>query len=143
MENNRDDMIVIFAGYPDEMESFLQRNPGLSSRIAFHIDFEDYTVSELCDISRLIADSRGLSLSDGAIQKLNALFEAARIKPDFGNGRYVRNIIEKAHMTQAERLVENYNEQLTDKEICTLTAEDIEIPENLNTSKVLKIGFAS
>lgn len=143
MENNRDDMIVIFAGYPDEMESFLQRNPGLSSRIAFHIDFEDYTVSELCDISRLIADSRGLSLSDGAIQKLNALFEAARIKPDFGNGRYVRNIIEKAQMAQAERLVENYSEQLTDKEICTLTAEDIEIPENLNTSKVLKIGFAS
>lgn len=64
-------------------------------------------------------------------------------KPDFGNGRYVRNIIEKARMAQAERLVENYSEQLTDKEICTLTAEDIEIPENLNTSKVLKIGFAS
>lgn len=143
MENNRDDMIVIFAGYPDEMEKFLNKNPGLRSRIAFHIPFEDYSSSELCDISKLIAKSRGLMLSYDAINKLDGIFETARQKSDFGNGRYARNIIEKAHMAQTNRLIKSYSENITDEDLSTLTAEDIEMPKIRKETTKIKIGFAS
>ncbi len=143
MENNRDDMIVIFAGYPDEMEKFLNKNPGLRSRIAFHIPFEDYSSSELCDISKLIAKSRGLILAEDALNKLDGIFETARKKSDFGNGRYARNIIEKAQMAQTNRLIKSYTDDITDEDLSTLTAEDIETPKILNETIKIKIGFAS
>ena len=143
MENNRDDMIVIFAGYPDEMEKFLNKNPGLRSRIAFHIPFEDYSSSELCDISKLIAKSRGLMLSYDALNKLDGIFETARQKSDFGNGRYARNIIEKAQMAQTNRLIKAYSENITDEDLSTLTAEDIEMPKIRKETTKIKIGFAS
>lgn len=143
MENNRDDMIVIFAGYPDEMEKFLNKNPGLRSRIAFHIPFEDYSSSELCDISKLIAKSRGLTLAEDALNKLDGIFESARKKSDFGNGRYARNIIEKAQMAQTNRLIKSYTDDITDEDLSIITAEDIEIPKVLNETVKIKIGFAS
>lgn len=64
MENHRDDMVVIFAGYPDRMEEFLQKNPGLRSRIAYHVPFADYSVEELCSIAALTARKKGLHLDD-------------------------------------------------------------------------------
>lgn len=143
MENNRDDMIVIFAGYPDEMEKFLNKNPGLRSRIAFHIPFEDYSSSELCDISKRIAKSRGLILAEDALNKLDGIFETARKKSDFGNGRYARNIIEKAQMAQTNRLIKSYTDDITDEDLSIITAEDIEIPKVLNETVKIKIGFAS
>ena len=142
MENNRHDTIVIFAGYPDKMEGFLNKNPGLRSRIAFHIPFEDYTSSELCKIAELIASEKNLLLSDGAKEKLLTVFEAAREDNDFGNGRFARNIIEKAKMAQANRLMRMDIESITDEQLKTILAEDIEVLKRPREAAV-RIGFCA
>lgn len=142
MENYRDDMVVIFAGYPDRMEEFLQKNPGLHSRIAYHVPFADYSVEELCSIAALTARKKGLHLDDQAQEKLASVFETARRQADFGNGRYVRNILEKAKMAQATRLLTQDYESLTQKEITTLCAEDIEMPEIAAPARP-RIGFSA
>jgi len=142
MENYRDDMVVIFAGYPDRMEEFLQKNPGLRSRIAYHVPFADYSVEELCSIAALTARKKGLHLDDQAQEKLASVFETARRQADFGNGRYVRNILEKAKMAQATRLLTQDYESLTQKEITTLCTEDIEMPEIAAPARP-KIGFSA
>lgn len=142
MENYRDDMVVIFAGYPDRMEEFLQKNPGLRSRIAYHVPFADYSVEELCSIAALTARKKGLHLDDQAQEKLASVFETARRQGDFGNGRYVRNILEKAKMAQATRLLTQDYESLTQKEITTLRAEDIEMPEIAAPARP-RIGFSA
>lgn len=142
MENYRDDMVVIFAGYPDKMEEFLQKNPGLRSRIAYHVPFADYSVEELCSIAALTARKKGLHLDDRAQEKLASVFETARKQMDFGNGRYVRNILEKAKMAQATRLLTQDYESLTQKEITTLCAEDIEMPEIAAPARP-RIGFSA
>lgn len=141
MENHREDVVVIFAGYPDEMEKFLQKNPGLRSRIAFHVPFEDYDADELCKIAALIGKNKGISLEDAALQKLGTIFETARKQSDFGNGRYVRNVLEQAKMNQASRLLEYDFNDITTEEITTIKAVDIVIPEIKIESKP-KIGFA-
>ena len=141
MENHREDVVVIFAGYPDEMEKFLQKNPGLRSRIAFHVPFEDYDADELCKIAALIGKNKGISLEDAALQKLGTIFETARKQSDFGNGRYVRNVLEQAKMNQASRLLEYDFEDITTEEITTIKAVDIVIPEEKIEEK-RKIGFA-
>ena len=140
MENNRDDVIVIFAGYPKKMERFLQTNPGLRSRIAYHVKFEDYNIDELCDIAKLLAKNKGFILSDGAILKIRTVMERAVQQSDFGNGRYVRNVIEKAINTQSSRLLRLDYDSVTAEDVRTITEEDIEIPED-NTENVRKIGF--
>lgn len=143
MENNRKDTVVIFAGYPDKMESFLNKNPGLRSRIAFHIPFEDYNALELCDIAELIAKEKGFSIEADALGKLSGIFEAASKRSDFGNGRYARNIIEKAKMAQADRLVNMEFEKITEQDVFTLVADDFK-PEALNSDeKIVKIGFCA
>ncbi len=129
MENNREDMVVIFAGYPDKMEGFLNKNPGLRSRIAFHIPFADYNTEELCQIADLIAEDNGLKLSDEARLNVEKACEKAKTQNDFGNGRFARNIIEKAKMAQANRLVSMDLSVITDTDIETICGEDIEIPE--------------
>ena len=140
MENHRDNVVVIFAGYPDKMESFLKKNPGLRSRIAFHVPFDDYSTTELCNIAHLIAKRKGLNLSEGACEKMEHLFSAAREQDDFGNGRYVRNVIEKAQMAQAVRLLDHDYDRITDRDVVTLQAEDIELPE-IKRERRQPIGF--
>lgn len=135
MENHRDDVIVIFAGYPDKMEGFLGKNPGLSSRIAFHVPFEDYTAEQLCDIADIIAGRYKMKIEDEARVKLKTIFDNAITEEDFGNGRYVRNIIEKARMKQADRLIKMDVDKLTDADIKTLKAGDIEVPAKLKSDK--------
>lgn len=142
MENHREDVIVIFAGYPDQMETFLQKNPGLRSRIAFHVPFADYSSDELCRIAGLIASKKGLKLMEEAERKLLGIFNTAKSTDDFGNGRYVRNVIEKAKMRQATRLLEKGIDRITKDDITTLCAEDIEIPAASKTSK-RQIGFTA
>lgn len=143
MENNRKDTVVIFAGYPDKMEGFLNKNPGLRSRIAFHVPFDDYSAKELCDISKLIADEMKFTLTDDAVAKLEDMFEAVCHKSDFGNGRYARNLIEKAKMAQANRLIKMDVSSVTDKQLRTLTADDILPPKEAVAEKVIKIGFSA
>lgn len=141
MENRRNDVIVIFAGYPDKMEQFMRKNPGLRSRIAYHVHFDDYTPDELCEIASLIAKKKGVKLDDHAMKKIHLIMEDAVKTEDFGNGRYVRNIIEKAKMAHSSRLIKMDIDSVTKDDIVTITAEDIEIPKQ--TKKTAKlIGFA-
>ena len=141
MENHRGDVIVIFAGYPDKMEGFLQKNPGLRSRIAHHVHFEDYNPDELCNIAKLIAKRKGVKLDDVALEKLHDIMEQAILQDDFGNGRYVRNIIEKAKMAQLSRLVHMSVENVTKEDVKLILAEDIEMPVIGAEKKIRKIGF--
>lgn len=141
MENHRDEVIVIFAGYPDKMEGFLDKNPGLRSRIAHYIHFEDYNADELCRIASHIASQKGMVIDDGAMEKIKGVMETARIQSDFGNGRYVRNVIEKARMAQSSRLVHMDFDSISQDDIKTIRAEDIEIPKQTKKA-VNRIGFA-
>ena len=142
MENRREDLVVIFAGYPAEMECFLQKNPGLRSRIAFHIPFADYSTEELCEIARLIGKSKGVSFTEEAMTSLSALFETARQESDFGNGRFVRNVIECARMNQASRILSMDPDSVTDKTLTTIDAADIVFPERKAEPPKRRIGFA-
>lgn len=141
MENHREDVIVIFAGYPDKMEGFLNKNPGLRSRIAFHVPFADYSAEELCKIASLLAKGKGMQITDEAQCKLQTIFACARLQSDFGNGRYVRNIFEQAKMNLASRLMEKSFEAITDRDIVTITADDIVAPPVGKTVIKHKIGF--
>ena len=141
MENHRDEVIVIFAGYPDKMEAFLAKNPGLRSRIAFHVPFEDYCVDELCDIAVHLADKKGMHFTENALEKLKDNFAVAIEQSDFGNGRYVRNVIEKARMAQASRLLKMNLDDISRDDLLTFCAEDIEIPKIKKEVKI-KMGFA-
>ena len=140
MENNRDNMIVIFAGYPDKMKTFLNKNPGLRSRIAFHVSFRDYDTDQLCRIADLIAVQEGLQLSDDARTNIRTACAIAKTQEHFGNGRYVRTLIEKAKMHQACRLMQINYASICDEDIVTLQGEDIEIPPQ-KQSKQRRIGF--
>lgn len=126
MENNRDKVVVIFAGYTDEMKHFLDRNPGLKSRVSFHVPFPDYTAEELCQIAETMASKKGMRVSDDANEKLMNVFEAARSEGNFGNGRFARSTIEQAMMTQASRIVSSNMEELAKSELITLKAEDFD-----------------
>ena len=141
MENHRNDVVVIFAGYPDKMEDFLKKNPGLRSRIAFHVSFDDYNVEELCEISKIFADKKGMHFTDEAMERLKEVFLVAIEQPDFGNGRYVRNVIEKARMAQSTRLLSKNIDDITKDDILTFSAEDIELPK-VKVEKPFKMGFA-
>lgn len=141
MENHRGEVIVIFAGYPDKMESFLRKNPGLRSRIAHHVHFEDYNPDDLCDIAKFIARQKGLKLDEGAMIKIREIMEQAVLQDDFGNGRFVRNVIEKAKMVQNSRLVHMDVEAVTKDDVKLILADDIEMPK-ITAKEVRKIGFA-
>ena len=143
MENHREDVVVIFAGYPNEMEQFLQKNPGLRSRIAFHVPFADYDAEELCKIAELMGKHAGICFDADAKEKLHGVFEQARKQSDFGNGRFVRNILELAKMNQASRLLEYDFEDITTEEIQTIKAVDITQPPELQKEAKRTIGFAS
>lgn len=143
MENNRNDTIVIFAGYSDKMEEFLGKNPGLRSRIAFHVPFEDYSAEELFEIAELMSEKNKTVFAPGVKEKMIPIFKAASLQPDFGNGRFVRNLMEKARMKQATRLVNSGKKLITREQVSTLIPEDFEMPI-MCTAKEIKrnaIGF--
>ncbi len=144
MENHREDVIVIFAGYPKQMKEFLERNPGMSSRIAFHIDFEDYTVDELCDITKLMVKRKKMKITGKAMAKLRADYEKVSKLPDYGNGRYVRKILEEAEMNLAERIFAMGDAEISTEVMTTIEACDIPEPtEESLLDKKLKIGFCA
>ena len=144
MENRRDQVLVIFAGYPKKMEKFLDKNPGLRSRIAFHVPFDDYNEDELCDIAELMAKKQDLRLTTDAVSKMHDIFAAAKEDSEFGNGRFVRNVLEDARMAQASRLVEMDFDEVDKKDIKTITADDIEMPVMIEKNKErVNIGFGS
>ncbi len=105
MENNRDDLVVIFAGYADRMDEFFASNPGLSSRVAHHLAFPDYSVDELARIAQLMVAGLGYELSAPARRVLREYLERRVRRPRFANARSVRNAVERARLRQASRLV--------------------------------------
>ena len=125
MENNRDDLVVIFAGYKERMDIFYQSNPGLSSRVANHIDFPDYSASELLAIARLILAGENYRFSDEA-QLVFADYIHRRMQlPFFANARSIRNAIDRARMRQANRLYNLSGRTVSRLELMTLEADDI------------------
>jgi hypothetical protein len=139
-------MIVIFAGYPDEMRTFIERNPGLRSRISFYVDFENYSVTELYDITKLIAKNNGYKLSADVEETLIPIFKRAINSDDFGNGRFARKLVEHAQLAQAVRLSKYKSiENLTGDDIITLCAEDFSAENtDMNEKEKLQthcIGF--
>lgn len=146
MENHREDVIVIFAGYPEPMKEFLERNPGMSSRIAFHVDFEDYSIEELTEITKLILKKKQLSMTDEALKKLVNLYKLVYKNSDFGNGRFVRKAIEESEMNLAIRLedcdiLSESTDVLTTIEACDIPPRELLIDEN-SGKKTAPIGFA-
>jgi hypothetical protein len=123
MENQRDDLVVIFAGYNNRMDTFFQSNPGLGSRVAHHIDFPDYTVDELEAIATSMVASLGLELSGSARQALQEYLSLRREQPNFANARSLRNALDRARLRQARRLLETGNVDAA--MLTTLEAEDI------------------
>jgi probable Rubsico expression protein CbbX len=104
MENDRDDLVVIVAGYRDRMETFFQSNPGMRSRIAHHIDFPNYTVDELFSIASLMLERQQYRLSSDARDALREYLLLRTKQPNFANARSVRNALDRARLRQAKRL---------------------------------------
>ena len=142
MENNRRDMAVIFAGYPDKIERFLDTNPGLRSRIAYHVPFADYSPDELYEILEFMAREKEMTLAPDVRDRVLPIFGAAVRNNDFGNGRFVRNIFEKARMNQADRLVASNTAEVTDDDVQTLLGRDFE-QLSVPKSSIVTIGFAA
>jgi probable Rubsico expression protein CbbX len=105
MENQRDDLVVILAGYKNRMDTFFRSNPGMSSRIAHHIDFPDYSVDELVSISRLMLSRMQYRLSTEADTAFREYIERRKERPHFANARSVRNALDRARLRQASRLL--------------------------------------
>ena len=125
MENNRDDLVVIFAGYKERMDVFYQSNPGLSSRVANHIDFPDYSAEELLAIAQLILAAENYRFSDEARAAFADYIRRRMQLPFFANARSIRNAIDRARMRQANRLFSRMGSPLTKLDLMTIEAADI------------------
>jgi len=125
MENQREDLVVIFAGYRDRMETFFRSNPGMSSRVAHHIDFPDYTPAQLHSISGLMLGQMQYRLSPEADAVLLEYIERRIQQPHFANARSVRNALDRARLRQASRLFEKRGGLLSREDLMTIEAADI------------------
>jgi probable Rubsico expression protein CbbX len=125
MENQRDDLVVILAGYKEPMDKFYESNPGLSSRIANHIDFPDYSVNELLQISKIMLQDQQYQLTIDAEVALGQYISRRKEKPLFANARSIKNALDRARMRQANRIFDSRGEILTKKELVNLEAQDI------------------
>lgn len=125
MENNRDDLVVILAGYKDKMDRFFHSNPGMRSRIAHHIDFPDYHPDELLAIAKLMLAEQNYQFSDKG-EKVFADYITKRMTMEhFANARSIRNALDRARLRQANRLFANSSKNLTKHDLMTIEAEDI------------------
>jgi probable Rubsico expression protein CbbX len=136
MENQRDDLVVILAGYKDRMDTFFMSNPGMNSRIAHHIDFPDYAEDELAQIAQHMLQAQNYKLDDEAHTAFERYLHLRKQQPHFANARSVRNALERARLRQASRLFANPNKELTAEELCTLRAQDILASRVFQTSEV-------
>jgi len=125
MENQRDDLVVILAGYADRMDTFFSSNPGFRSRIAHHIDFPDYGDGELAAIADTILAGMGYRLSETARTALCDYLVRRRTQPHFANARSLRNALDRARLRQAVRLFERAEGAVTADDLSTIEAEDI------------------
>jgi len=125
MENNGSDFVVIFAGYKDRMDTFYGSNPGLSSRVSHHLDFPDYSNSELMAIAVLLLDAQHYRFSADAQEAFAEYIERRRLLPFFANARSIRNAIDRARLRQASRLFARMDQPTTRDDLITIQSSDI------------------
>lgn len=125
MENQRDDLVVILAGYKDRMDRFFGSNPGMSSRIAHHIDFPDYQADELEQIAQLMLEQMQYRFDDEAQTVFKAYLKRRMQQPHFANARSVRNAIDRARLRHASRLLSEAAEITDNDALTTITAADL------------------
>ena len=144
MENYRNEVIVIFAGYPEKMQEFLEQNEGLASRIAFHLNFPDYSAEELTQILDLMLEKSEYRMDERTREKCFSICADACREENYGNGRFVRNLLDHAIMRQADRLIrEHQNSTLGKEEACLLTADDFEMIGLKKKPQNRQIGFCA
>jgi len=124
MENNRDDLVVILAGYKDKMDTFFHSNPGMRSRIAHHIDFPDYSADELLAIAKLMLAEQNYRLSEEASKVLLEYILRRKTMAHFANARSIRNALDRARLRQANRLFADTGKSLKKIDLMTIEAED-------------------
>jgi probable Rubsico expression protein CbbX len=125
MENHRDDLVVILAGYKDRMDTFFKSNPGMSSRIAHHIDFPDYAEGELMQIADRMLETQHYHFGAGAREAFEQYIALRMRQPHFANARSVRNALDRARLRAASRLFAVRDRALTESDLTTLVPEDI------------------
>ena len=125
MENNRDDLVVILAGYKDRMDTFFQSNPGMSSRIAHHLDFPDYSHAELLQIGDRMLQTMNYQFGGGGRDTFAEYLNRRLEQPHFANARSVRNALDRARLRQASRLFADRDRALTRSDLCTIEPNDI------------------
>jgi len=125
MENQRDDLVVILAGYKDRMDTFFRSNPGMSSRIAHHIDFPDYSGVELLQIAERMLSAQNYRFGDGAREAFEQYLARRMKQPHFANARSVRNALDRARLRAASRLFADRDRVLTEADLTTLMPADI------------------
>ena len=124
METEREDLVVVLAGYRDRMETFFRSNPGMGSRVAHHIHFPDFDVDELMAIAGLMLEQQAYELTPEAERALREYVERRVVRPRFAHGRSIRNALDRTRMRQASRLYER-RDTLERTDLVTLEAEDI------------------
>ena len=125
MENNRDDLVVILAGYKDRMDTFFQSNPGMNSRIAHHLDFPDYATAELLQIADRMLIATQYRFGADAREAFDTYLQRRIIQPHFANARSVRNALDRARLRQASRLYVDRERALSAEDLSTIAASDI------------------
>ena len=125
MENQRDDLVVILAGYRDRMDTFFRSNPGLSSRIAHHLDFPDYAPTELAEIAQRMLDQMQYRLSPSGLAALQEYIPLRMRQPHFANARSIRNALDRARLRQANRLFALSDRALSRDDLMTIEGEDL------------------
>ena len=125
MENMRDDLVVIMAGYADRMDRFFAANPGFRSRIAHHIDFPDYTDEELGRIAASMLERQGYAFDEGGQAAMAEYVGLRRGQPHFANARSIRNALDRARLRQANRLFETRDGPLDAADLSTISADDL------------------
>jgi probable Rubsico expression protein CbbX len=135
MENQRDDLVVILAGYKDRMDTFFQSNPGMNSRIAHHIEFPDYAEDELAQIAHHMLEFQNYKLDEEAQLAFERYLQLRKQQPHFANARSVRNALERARLRQASRLFANPHQEFTAEDLSTLRAQDILASRVFQTTK--------
>jgi probable Rubsico expression protein CbbX len=125
MENQRDDLVVILAGYKDRMDAFFRSNPGLSSRIAHHLDFPDYPAGDLLRIADMMLKQQNYRFDAGARAAFEEYLVHRIAQPHFANARSVRNALDRARLRQASRLFADKNREFTAEDLSTIAEPDI------------------
>ncbi len=125
MERQRSEFVVIFAGYKDRMANFYQSNPGLSSRVAHHIDFPDYSDAELMEIALLMLIKQDYRFSDSARDAFSRYIKRRRLLPFFANARSIRNALDRLRLRQANRLFSRLEQPLSREDLTTIEVEDV------------------